>query len=315
MLSSLGWNLLLTAALAIGLAGLCRLPALARRPALRHWLWLLLLAKLVTPPLIAVPLLPAIAGSEHPAAMATPPSEPMGRPVPAFDQPAVEEMPSVSVSRHIGEVATQELHYRPQTLLLAGLLAVSLLGTCVLLTVHGVHAVKLYRWLSRAGTENRLLAESCAEVASSLAVRGIVRSCVVEARTTPLLLGWGRPLVVVPRQFIDELSPQQLRSIVAHELAHLLRRDHWVNAFVMLVKALLWWNPVVWWADRELRAAQELCCDAMTIACCQANRRSYATTLLKALDFIQAEPLAPRGLATGLGSRGTIFRRLKMFGV
>ena len=52
---------------------------------------------------------------------------------------------------------------------------------------------------------------------------------------------------------------------------------------------------MVWWADRELRAAQELCCDAMAIDRCDADRRSYATTLLKALDFIQAEPLAPRG--------------------
>ena len=151
------------------------------------------------------------------------------------------------------DVASRELPSRTQALLLGGLLAVSLIGTCVLLTVHGVHAAKLYRWLRRAGTENSLLAESCADVASSLKVRGVVRSCVVDARTTPLLWGWRRPLVVVPRQLIDDLSPQQLRSIVAHELAHFVRRDHWANVFVFIVKGLLWWNPVVWWADRELR--------------------------------------------------------------
>ena len=61
MLNALLWNLLLTAGLAIVLAALCRLSSLRRRPALRHWLWLLLLVKLVTPPLIAVPLLPAVA--------------------------------------------------------------------------------------------------------------------------------------------------------------------------------------------------------------------------------------------------------------
>ena len=159
-----------------------------------------------------------------------------------------------------------------------------------------------------------MLAESCAEVASSLEIRGVVRSCVVDARTTPLLWGWRRPLVVVPRQLIDDLSPQQLRSIVAHELAHLVRRDHWANVFVFIVKGLLWWNPVVWWADRELRAAQELCCDAIAIDRCNADRRSYAATLLKALDFIQTEPLAPRALAAGMGSRGSILRRFEMIG-
>ena len=86
------------------------------------------------------------------------------------------------------------------------------------------------------------------------------------------------------------------------------------NGFVFIVKALLWWNPVVWWADRELRAAQELCCDAIAIDCCQADRRGYATTLLKALDFIQAEPLAPRALVVGMGSRGSILRRFEMIG-
>ena len=60
MLNALLWNLLLTAVLAMALAALCRLPSLARRPALRHWLWLLVLVKLVTPPLVAVPLLPAV---------------------------------------------------------------------------------------------------------------------------------------------------------------------------------------------------------------------------------------------------------------
>jgi beta-lactamase regulating signal transducer with metallopeptidase domain len=317
MLNTLLWNLLLTAGLAMGLAGLCHLPSLGRRPALRHWLWLLLLLKIITPPLIAVPLLPATAGSEDTAAMATPTRTPTEQREPAFDQNtqatlAVDDRASVQAGSDAGDVEVQELPSRTQDLFLGGLLAVSLIGTGVLATVHGTHAVKLYRWLRRAGTENALLAQCCAEVASSFGVCGVARSCVIDARTTPLLLAWGRPLVVMPRQFIDDLSPQQLRSIVAHEFAHLVRRDHWANAFVFMVKTLLWWNPVVWWADRELRAAQELCCDAMAIACCKASRHSYATTLLKALDFIQAEPVAPRALATGMGSQGTILRRFEM---
>jgi beta-lactamase regulating signal transducer with metallopeptidase domain len=310
MLSSLLWNLSLTAGLAIVLAALCRVPSLRRRPALRHWLWLLLLAKLITPPLLGVPLLPAVAGSDHTAAMAPPPSKP------AADQfiqvtPASEDATFARAGRDVGAVTPEEPPGRLPALL-GGLLAVSLIGTGVLWTVHGIHAVKLYRWLRRAGTENSVLAESCAEVASSMEVRRVVRSCAIDARITPLLWGWHEPLVVVPRQLVDELSPQQLRSVIAHELAHLLRRDHWANVFVFIVKGLLWWNPVVWWADRELRAAQELCCDAIAIDRCKADRRSYAKTLLKALDFIQMEPLAPRALAAGMGSSGSILRRFEM---
>ena len=323
MLNALLWNVPLTAGLAIVLTALCRLPSMHKRPALRHLLWLLLLAKLITPPLIGVPLLPAVARSDDAAAIATPPSVPAGyresaldRRTPAYS--AVDDTTSAFVDegagRDAGGVTSRELRGGTQVPYLGGLFAVSLIGTCVLLTVHGGHAVKLCRWLKRAGTEDSLLAESCALVASSLEIRGVVRSCVVDARTVPLLWAWHRPLVVVPRQLIDDLSPQQLRSIVAHELAHYLRRDHWTNVFAFTVKVLLWWNPVVWWADRELRAAQELCCDAIAIDRCGANRRSYATTLLKALDFIQAEPLASRELAPGMGSRASILRRFEMIG-
>ena len=213
-----------------------------------------------------------------------------------------------------GNTASQGSDNGMESLVFVGLIAVSLFGTGVIVAVQAVHAVKLMRWLRRAGSENALLAESCEDVASSLNVSGSVRSCVVDARTTPLLWGWHRPMVVVPRQLIEELSPVQLRGIIAHELAHLVRRDHWANAFVLLVKTLLWWNPVVWWADRELRAAQELCCDAIAIDRCKTNRRGYAATLLKALDFIQTEPTAPRALAAGMGSRASILRRFEMIG-
>ncbi len=84
MLAALLWNLLLTAGLAAVLAGLCCLPPLRRRPALKHWLWLLLLAKLVTPPLVAVPLLPAV-GTDGAAATVAP-VELVGSPLAAIER-------------------------------------------------------------------------------------------------------------------------------------------------------------------------------------------------------------------------------------
>jgi beta-lactamase regulating signal transducer with metallopeptidase domain len=347
MLNALAWNLLLTAVLAILLATMCRLSWLARRPALRHWLWLLLLAKLVTPPLVAVPLLPAaatampvgqahrdesvldsrLAASSHDAAKAKSLAANNREPAVERQEPNVAgqaanrpgQISDLPHSREISSpgrdsIASPGPRLPSQTLLLAGLLAVSLFGTCVILMVHAFNAMKLHKWLNRAARESRLLTESCDEVAARFAVRSTVRCCVVETRTTPLLWGWRRPLVVMPRELMDGLSPRELRGIVAHELAHFLRHDHWANAFALLVKSLMWWNPVVWWADVELRAAQELCCDAIAIDCCNADRRGYATTLLKALDFIQVVPLAPRALAAGMGSKRTILRRFEMLG-
>ena len=83
--------------------------------------------------------------------------------------PAVDDAAFARADRDVEEVASRgsPRPYR-RRMFLGGLLAISLIGTCVLLTVHGVHAAKLYRWLKRAGTENSLLADSCADVASSL---------------------------------------------------------------------------------------------------------------------------------------------------
>ncbi len=343
MLNALVWNLLLTAGLAILLGAFCHLPWLRRRPALTHWLWLLLLAKLVTPPLIEVPLLPAVDENEKTVAAALAPR----RPTASTESPTVlpaappqvwelsaEEGPELAVEpprpvpADVGSsstldgkaVAAQEPvipRAGPQparSIAWSGaLLALSFVGTCLLATIYGLRAVRFHRWLERAGTDSPVLAQCCREVAASMGVGGELRSCLVEIRMTPLLWGWFRPIVAVPRQLLDEFRPEQLRSILAHELAHLVRRDHWANAFACVVKALMWWNPVVWWADRELRVAQEMCCDAIAIDRCGVKRSSYAATLLMALDFLRP-PVVSSRLALGMGSRGTILRRFEMIG-
>jgi beta-lactamase regulating signal transducer with metallopeptidase domain/protocatechuate 3,4-dioxygenase beta subunit len=344
MLYALLWNVLLTAGLAIQLALLCRVPWMQRRPALVHWLWLLVLVKLVTPPLIPVPLLPARGIQNETVAVAALSSiQPEHEQATPYDPVALSSSPgspvetdevvlaaepsllgivedaSVSVPSEEPLPSTPPTVRRPEFRgtspypYAAGLLALSLFGTCMLLTVHGLRAVRFSRWLKRAGSHDSTLAERCAELASSMGVRGKLHPRVVDGRITPLLWGWRRPIVAVPRQLMDEFHPEQLRSILAHELAHLVRRDHWANLFVCVVKALMWWNPVVWWADRELRVAQEMCCDAIAIDRCQARRSTYAATLLKTLDFIQP-PVAASRLALGMGSRGTVLRRFEMIG-
>jgi beta-lactamase regulating signal transducer with metallopeptidase domain len=193
------------------------------------------------------------------------------------------------------------------------LLAISLTGTVLLAIFHAQRTIKLHRWIKRAGASDVQLEESCATVACALNISQRVQCCLVDTRTTPLLWPWGLPLIAMPRELFDSMDAEQRQNIIAHEMAHLLRRDHWANLFVFMVKLLFWWNPVAWWADRELRAAQELCCDAIAINCCQANRQRYASALLKALDFI-AEPQAPHPLVPGMGSRRSILRRFEMIG-
>ena len=64
---------------------------------------------------------------------------------------------------------------------------------------------------------------------------------------------------------------------------------------------LYWWHPVVWYARRELREAEEQCCDAWVVATLPGAGRAYASALLDTLDFLSAAPPAVPLLASGLG--------------
>jgi len=72
-------------------------------------------------------------------------------------------------------------------------------------------------------------------------------------------------------------------------LNHHLRRDRWLNGFAFVVSALWWWNPIAWWARREISTAQELCCDAMALSGRAAKRSQYAATLWQVVEFLDRE--------------------------
>ena len=104
-------------------------------------------------------------------------------------------------------------------------------------------------------------------------------------------------------------------SVAAHELAHLLRHNHRTNMFVAprqgecSGRIRSFGGPIA-----SLAQHRKLCCDAIAIDCCKATRRSYAATLLKALEFIQAEPLAPARWPWEWAQNTPILRRFEMIG-
>jgi hypothetical protein len=111
---------------------------------------------------------------------------------------------------------------------------------------------------------------------------------------------------------LSQLSPDQQTSLLAHELAHLRRGDHWVRWFELVVTALFWWHPVVWWARRELHRAGDQCCDAWVLWAFPKHARSYAEALLKTIDYLaEAGPSVPP-VASTVGQAHFLERRLHM---
>lgn len=107
--------------------------------------------------------------------------------------------------------------------------------------------------------------ERLASLSRRLALSRPVKLMVSSAARVPMVIGWLRPAVVLPASALTGLTPEQVSALLAHELAHLRRRDDWVALAQALIELLLFYHPAVWWVSRALRAEREHCCDDVAV--------------------------------------------------
>ncbi len=103
----------------------------------------------------------------------------------------------------------------------------------------------------------------------------------------PQVFGWLRPVVLVPVCALMGLTPEQLESLIAHELAHVRRYDYLVNLLQTVVENLLFYHPAVWWVSSRMRKYREECCDEAAVEAC-GDRVLYSTALLR-LEEVRVE--------------------------
>jgi beta-lactamase regulating signal transducer with metallopeptidase domain len=94
----------------------------------------------------------------------------------------------------------------------------------------------------------------------------------------PTVIGWLKPVVLLPASAMSALAPAQLEAIIAHELAHIRRHDYLVNLLQTLVETLLFYHPAVWWLSRQIRIERENCCDDLAVSLC-GDPVAYARAL------------------------------------
>ena len=94
----------------------------------------------------------------------------------------------------------------------------------------------------------------------------------------PTVIGWVKPVILIPASALSGLNPHQLEAILAHELAHIRRHDYLVNLLQAVVETLLFYHPAVWWLSRRIRAERENCCDDLAVSLC-GDPLTYARAL------------------------------------
>jgi beta-lactamase regulating signal transducer with metallopeptidase domain len=135
----------------------------------------------------------------------------------------------------------------------------------------------VYALVSLAATRRRF-APLGDDVFERLPARFTLAVAASDDVAVPCLVGFFAPTVVVPQPLAAELSTEDLRRIVLHEAAHAQRLDHWTNLFVQCVRALLFFNPVVYYVAGRIALEREIACDDRVIEI-TGDRVVYAACL------------------------------------
>ena len=147
------------------------------------------------------------------------------------------------------------------------------------------------------------------ELRGSLGIRQRVGVVLSDLVPSPAALGVIWPTVLLPATMVTGLPPDQLRLVLAHELAHIRRYDYLANMLQLVIEALLFFNPAVWWISRQMRVEREACCDAAAVAV-TGQSVGYARTLA---DWAERLLKGELGAAAGLAGRsdGSLVDRVR----
>ncbi|MEM7247010.1 MAG: peptidoglycan DD-metalloendopeptidase family protein [Acidobacteriota bacterium] len=128
------------------------------------------------------------------------------------------------------------------------------------------------------------------ELRGRLAVSRAVRLLESVRVSVPMVVGWLRPVVLLPPALVVGLDPRQLEAILLHELAHVRRRDDLVNALQCVAETLLFFNPAARWLSSCIREDRELCCDDLA-AEALGSRREQAAALAAVAHWRSSIPV------------------------
>jgi len=137
-----------------------------------------------------------------------------------------------------------------------------------------------------------------------------IRVVSTPARLEPGVFGIFRPVLLLPDGIAGHLTEPQLRAIFAHELCHVRRRDNLTAAVHMLVEALFWFHPLVWWLGARMVDERELACDEEALQT-GGQAQDYAESILKVCEFYLESPLTCVSGVTGSDLKKRIQRIMK----
>ncbi|HEY2342572.1 MAG TPA: M56 family metallopeptidase, partial [Chthoniobacteraceae bacterium] len=149
--------------------------------------------------------------------------------------------------------------------------------------------------------------ERLSKLAEHMGISSPMRLCHSALVEVPMLIGWLRPVILVPASVFTGLTQAQLEAVLAHELAHIRRHDYLVNVLQSIIETVLFYHPAVWWISARIREERENCCDDIAVETTR-DRVLYASALMLLEDTRTCS--APLALAIAQGPLLARIRRI-----
>jgi TonB family protein len=186
--------------------------------------------------------------------------------------------------------------------MLPWLVGVWLIGVLMLATRSLWQWRRLVRMVREATAPPPEWADRLTALRERFGLRRQVRLLCSARAATPMLIGWLRPIVLLPASMMSGFTPAQIELIIAHELGHICRWDYVANLFQVVLETVLFYHPAVHWISHDVRNARESCCDDLVLELAQGNPLAYARTLADLEELRYDEGL----LTPALGASGGV---------
>jgi bla regulator protein blaR1 len=249
----------------------------------RFWVWLAASLKFLVPFSLLVAIGRYLAWSRPPAKATSPE---LFSVVQEITQPFA--LPALPVPRHMASTVSSSTAWAN---VLPVILVLWLLGFLAVLLVWTVR----WRRISAAMNSAKLISEGreiylLRRLERLAGIRKPISVLLSSTSLEPGIFGIARPALLWPEGISHSLEDSHLEAILAHEVWHVRRHDNLCTALHMLVEALFWFYPLVWWLGARLVEERERACDEEVVAL-GGDRHTYAESILKVCEFCLEAPL------------------------
>jgi beta-lactamase regulating signal transducer with metallopeptidase domain len=253
-----------------------------KSPALRHQVWLFAL--------IAVAAMPILGGAVQNLPLPQPSHRALSY---AVELPRIVVTNAAAPVVHNMSPAAPAKSSSKQPIILGLLFALWSAGALVFVAKAAINVGRLRRL--RDGARRASLADlDCDECDCEALRNGKVGLALSDEIHSPILLGVFRPLILFPADIAAWTSPAERCAMLRHELAHVARRDHYVNLFQTVLGAVFFFHPLARYASRQLTLEREMACDDHVVGS-GAEAEAYAESIIKAAE----RSIAPIGAMAG----------------